>query len=168
MDMTTTLQKHATDTALFLIRTVLAAVFVFHGSQKLFGWFGGYGIAATAGFMETIGIPFPTLSALLAGVTEFGGGIILLAGTGTRIAVIPMAFTMLVAIATVHRGGFNAQSGGMEYPLTLGVVLVALALIGPGHLTVGGLFTGLRNPDIVSPAKKGRPTVEGGAGVVAQ
>src|SRR5436190_19159986 len=128
MNMTTTLQKRANDTALFLIRTVLAAVFIFHGGQKLFGWFGGYGIAATAGFMETIGIPFPTLSALLAGVTEFGGGIILLAGTGTRIAAIPMAFTMLVAIATVHPGGLHAQSRGMEYPLALAGVLGALAL----------------------------------------
>ena len=92
--MRTTIQRRATDTALFLIRMVLAAVFIFHGSQKLFGWFGGYGIAGTAGFMETIGIPFPTLSALLAGVTEFAGGIILLLGTGTRIAAIPMAFTI--------------------------------------------------------------------------
>ena len=146
--------------------TVLAAVFVFHGSQKLFGWFGGYGIEGTAGFMQTIGIPFPTLSALLAGVTEFAGGIVLLLGTGTRIAAIPMAFTMLVAIATVHRGGFNAQSGGMEYPLTLGVVLLALALMGPGHFTVAGLFTGVRNRAAVSRANG--VIVEKTAGVVAQ
>jgi putative oxidoreductase len=67
--MSTTTQKRATDTGLFLIRTVLAAVFVFHGSQKLFGWFGGYGIEGTAGWMETVGIPFPTVSALMAGIT---------------------------------------------------------------------------------------------------
>ena len=166
--MRTTTQKRATDTALFMIRTVLAAVFVFHGSQELFGWFGGYGIEGTAGFMQTIGIPFPTLSALLAGATEFVGGIILLVGTGTRIAAIPMAFTMLVAIATVHRGGFSAQSGGMEYPLTLGVVLVALALTGPGHFTAAGLFTGLHNRAAVSRAKRAQLTVENEAGVVAQ
>jgi putative oxidoreductase len=165
--MSTTTQKHATDTALFLIRTVLAAVFLFHGSQKLFGWFGGYGIAGTAGFMETIGIPFPTLSALLAGVTEFVGGVVLLVGTGTRIAAIPMAFTMLVAIATVHRGGFSAQSGGMEYPLTLGVVLFALVLLGPGRFTVSRLFTGLPYRVIGSRAPAARAIVQSEAAAVA-
>ena len=128
------------DTGLLLIRAVLAAVFVYHGSQKLFGWFGGYGIAGTAGWMASVGIPFPTLSTVLAASAEFFGGIILLLGTGTRLAAIPMAFTMLVAILTAHRTGFNAATGGMEYALTLGVVLVGLALIGPGRLTVGRLF----------------------------
>jgi putative oxidoreductase len=166
--MRTSLQKRATDTALLLIRTVLAAVFMFHGSQKLFGWFGGYGIAGTAGFMESIGIPFPTFSTILAGVTELGGGIVLLLGTGTRIAAIPMAFTMLVAIATVHRSGFNAQSGGMEYPLTLGVVLVALALMGPGHFTANRLFNGLWRRAVVSSDKRVQRIEGNEAGVAAQ
>ncbi|MFA9479742.1 DoxX family protein [Phycisphaerales bacterium AB-hyl4] len=134
------LQNRLNDIALLLIRGVLAVVFVFHGSQKLFGWFGGGGLSGTAGFMESIGIPLPMLSTLLAGSAEFFGGIVLLLGVGTRIAAVPMAFTMLVAIVTVHNSAFNAAAGGMEYALTLGVVLVALALTGPGRLTVAKLI----------------------------
>jgi putative oxidoreductase len=128
------------DIGLLLIRTVLAAVFIYHGGQKLFGLFGGYGIQGTAGWMASVGIPFPVVSTVLAGATEFFGGLVLLLGTGTRLAAIPMAFNMLVAIVTVHHGAFDARAGGMEFPLTLGVVLVALALIGPGRLTVGRLI----------------------------
>ena len=127
-----------------MLRAVLAAVFIYHGGQKLFGIFGGYGIAGTAGWMASVGIPFPTVSTVLAGGTEFFGGLVLLLGTGARIAAIPMAFTMLVAILTAHRGAFDARAGGMEYPLTLGVVLVALALVGPGRLTVGKLVTAIK------------------------
>ena len=68
-----------------------------HGSQKLFAWFGGHGLNATAGFMEQLGMPLPTTSAVLAGGAEFFGGIALLLGVGVRIASIPMTFTMLVA-----------------------------------------------------------------------
>jgi putative oxidoreductase len=131
------------DTGLFLIRAILAVVFIYHGSQMLFGWFGGYGIEGTANWMASIGIPFPTLSALMAGSTEFFGGIVLLLGTGTRLAALPMAFNMLVASATAH-SGFNAQTGGMEYPLTLGVILLALVLLGPGRFTVSKLIARAR------------------------
>jgi putative oxidoreductase len=141
---TRTTHNRSADIGLFLIRAVLAAVFIYHGGQKLFGLFGGYGIEGTAGWMASIGIPFPTLSTVLAGGTEFFGGIVLLLGTGTRLAAVPMAFNMLVAIATVHRSGFDARSGGMEFPLTLAVLLAALALIGPGRLTVGNLVAGSR------------------------
>jgi putative oxidoreductase len=146
-------QKGMTDTGLFLIRAILAVVFIYHGSQKLFGWFGGYGIEGTAGWMASVGIAFPTLSAILAGATEFVGGIALLVGTGTRLAAIPMAFTMLVAVATTHRG-FNAQTGGMEYPLTLCVILLALVLLGPGSFTVGNLAAkAKRKRDALKPAE---------------
>src|SRR3712207_3030635 len=87
----------AADIGLLLIRAVLATVFIYHGGQKHFGLFGGYGIEGTAGWMASIGIPFPTLATVLSGATEFFGGIVLLLGTGTRLAAIPMAFNMLVA-----------------------------------------------------------------------
>lgn len=134
------LQNRLNDVALLLIRSVLAVVFIFHGSQKLFGWFGGPGLSGTAGFMESLGIPLPMLSATLAGSAEFFGGIALLLGVGARLAAVPMAFTMLVAIVTVHRSAFATAAGGMEFPLTLGVVLVALALTGPGRLTIARLI----------------------------
>jgi putative oxidoreductase len=144
--------KRMADTGLFLIRAILAVVFIYHGSQKLFGWFGGYGIEGTAGWMASVGIPFPTFSTLMAGATEFVGGIVLLVGTGTRLAAIPMAFTMLVAAAT--QSGFNVLTGGMEYPLTLGVILLALALLGPGSFTVSNLAVKAKgNRDALKPAE---------------
>src|SRR5688572_23284053 len=86
-------QNRLADNGLLLIRAVLAMVFIYHGGQKLFGWFGGYGIVGTAGWMASVGIPFPMLSTVLAASVEFFGGIILLLGTGARLAAIPMAFT---------------------------------------------------------------------------
>ena len=126
----------ASDTGLLLIRAMVGIVFAYHGSQKLFGLFGGGGIAGTAGFFESIGIPLPAVSAVLAGGTEFFGGLALLAGIGSRLAALPLVFTMLVASFTVHGGSFGAQSGGMEYPLTLAVVTAGLALLGPGRFRV--------------------------------
>ena len=124
-----------TNIALLALRTILATVFIFHGSQKLFGWFGGYGLTATGQYMESIGIPFGTASAFMAGSTEFFGGILLLAGVLVRYVSVPMVFTMLVASFVGHTG-FNAQTGGMEYALTLAVVLFSLGLLGAGDWTL--------------------------------
>lgn len=131
------------DLGLFLIRAILGVVFVFHGGQKLFGLFGGYGLEATAGWMESIGIPFPMLSATLAGATEFFGGLLLISGFATRLVAVPLTFTMLVAAFT--HTGFSAQSGGMEYPLTLALVAAGLALTGAGRLGVSLPFARLEN-----------------------
>lgn len=130
----------STNIALLGLRTILATVFIYHGSQKLFGWFGGYGLTATGQYMESIGIPFGTLSAFLAGSTEFFGGILLLAGVLVPLVSIPMVVTMLVASFVAHGGGFNAQTGGMEYPLTLAVNLAALGLLGAGDWTLERFF----------------------------
>ncbi len=126
----------ARDVALLALRAVLAAVFVFHGGQKLFGWFGGYGLEGTAGWMGGLGIPFPTLSAALAGGTELFGGLALAAGVFARLVALPMIFTMIVAMATAH-SGFDAAGGGIEYPLTLAIALASIAIQGPGRLTLG-------------------------------
>lgn len=133
-----------TNIALLALRIMMGAVFVFHGSQKLFGWFGGYGLAATGQYMESIGIPFGTLNAFLAGSTELIGGLLLLAGVLVRYASVPMVFTMLVASFVAH-SGFNAQTGGMEYSLTLAVVLAALGLLGPGDWTISKLASTTTN-----------------------
>ena len=125
-----------TDVGLFLIRAMLATVFMFHGSQKLFGWFGGYGFEATVKAFGGMGMPYPAISVGLAGSAEFFGGLCLLLGLCPRLAAIPMAFTMGVAVATVHlHNGFSGQ-GGMEFPLTLGVVLLALVFTGGGRIAV--------------------------------
>ncbi|MEO0649780.1 MAG: DoxX family protein [Planctomycetota bacterium] len=123
------------DLALLALRLMLGWTFFFHGSQKLFGLFGGYGIEGTAGWMESIGIPFPTVSVVLAGSTELLGGLALATGLGQRLIAAPLAFTMLVAAFTAH-SGFDATQGGMEYPLTMAVVVAALGLLGPGRLAL--------------------------------
>jgi putative oxidoreductase len=88
-------------------------------------------------------ISYPQVSAYLSGGTEFFGGIILIVGCGTRLAAIPMAFNMAIAILTVHlHNGFSLMKNGMEYPLTLGVVLLALVFTGPGRFKLCGLFPG--------------------------
>jgi len=128
----------ARDLALLALRAGLAAVFVFHGSQKLFGWFGGYGLEGTAGWMDGLGIPFPMLSAALAGGTEFFGGLALAAGIFARLVALPLIFTMIVAMATAH-SGFDASAGGIEYPLTLAIALASIAIQGPGKLGLSHL-----------------------------
>ena len=126
----------AHDAGLLLVRVGLAGPMVYHGSQKLFGWFGGYGIEGTAGWMASQGIPFPVLSTTLAGGAEFFGGLALLLGVLARPAAAALAFTMLVAAWTLRAGGYNAVSGGLEYPLTLALVFAGVAFTGAGRWTL--------------------------------
>lgn len=141
-----TLSKLPTeDLGRLLIRALTGIVFVFHGSQKLFGLFGGYGLDATAAWMGSIGIPLPTLSALGAGTTELLGGLALLTGVATRLLSIPLTITMLVAATTAHTG-FDASQGGMEYPLTLAFVVAGLGLLGPGRFTLARLLSSSQSP----------------------
>lgn len=136
------LQRSAspTDIGLFVIRLMLAVVFLYHGSQKLFGAFGGPGIDGFAGYLGSMSVPMPKVSAIMAACTEFLGGVVLLVGTGTRIAALPMIITMLTAFFTAHKGAFDVQKGGGEYPLTLAAVILGLALAGPGRLSIGSLL----------------------------
>ena len=107
-----------------------------HGAQKLFGWFGGYGLQGTGQFFaETLGLKPGVLMAALAGGTEFLGGLLLIAGLLTRIAGLSLAGTMAVAILTAHSGAFFAPEG-MEYPLTLLLASLTLAIGGGGALSV--------------------------------
>ena len=129
---------HQPALGLFLIRAMLAAVFLLHGSQKLFGAFGGYGLDGTAQWMGSIGIPLPWLSALLASLSETLGGLALLTGFAFRPVLVPLTFTMLVAAFVGHAGkGFSAQAGGMEYPLTLAIMVLGLVFTGPGKFSLG-------------------------------
>ena len=126
-----------TDAGLFLIRVMLAVVFVFHGSQKLFGLFDGPGFEGFANFLASQDVPLPKISAALAAGSEFFGGLALLANFKLRLVALPMAFTMFVAAFMVSGKGFDNDRDGMEYPLTLAVILVALALVGGGSIGVG-------------------------------
>lgn len=115
-----------------LLRVMVGIVFLMHGGQKLFV----FGINGTAGFFAQAGFPMPMVSAVLASLTEFLGGAALIAGLFTRLAAIPLAFTMLVAVLGVHlRNGFFLPTG-FEYALAMLVAVIALALTGPGALAV--------------------------------
>lgn len=116
------------DLGLALLRVIVGLVFLAHGYQKLFVW----GIGGVTGAFTQMGIPAPHLSAYLATFAELFGGIALLLGLFTRLAAIPVAFTMLVAILQVHlQGGFYAPKG-LEYPLTLLAANIALVIAGGG------------------------------------
>jgi putative oxidoreductase len=128
------------DAGLLLLRAISGCVFLFHGSQKLFGAFGGHGLEGFAAMLEGLQIPAPLFAAYLSACTEFFGGLALLLGVGVRIAALPLVINMLVASFTVHGGKFDATKGGMEYPLTLAFVVAALALTGPGSFSVAALF----------------------------
>ena len=126
------------DFGLLLIRLILGAVLMFHGSQKLFGWFDGKGMEDFAAGLEKMEMPMPVAGAYAAALAEFAGGALLLIGLLTRLAAIPVTITMLVAAIKVHGHAFSAQHGGMEYPLTLGVVAAALMFTGAGQFSVDG------------------------------
>ncbi len=129
--------RPSTDLGLLLVRLALAAVFLFHGSQKLFGAFAGYGLAGTAQWLDSIGIPLPMLSATMAASTEFVGGIALLTGVALRWLMLPLFFTMVIAAFVGHAGkGYDVTQGGMEYPFTLMVVTAGLFCSGPGRYAI--------------------------------
>lgn len=119
------------------LRLVAGAIFIGHGAQKLFGWFGGGGLEGTGQWMGSIGLEPGYLMALLAGGAEFFGGILLVLGLLTRPAALACAFTMVVAIVVVHLdNGFFMKNGGYEFGLALLAMSVALVLRGAGSLSV--------------------------------
>jgi putative oxidoreductase len=122
---------------LLLIRLVFGLSLAAHGSQKLFGWFGGGGPHTTAGFFEKLDFRQPLAMAVLAGLAEFGGGLLLAAGLLTPLAACLMAAVMLNAIATVHwPKGFWVTGGGYEYNLAILTAAVAVAATGPGRFSL--------------------------------
>jgi len=119
------------------VRVAVGATFAAHGAQKLFGWFGGYGLEATAGWMSSIGLEPSLLLAVLAGSAEFFGGLLLIIGLLVRPAALTLAFTMVVAIATVHlQNGLFMSNNGYEYALTLLVVSIGFMIRGAGSVSV--------------------------------
>ncbi|HET9871428.1 MAG TPA: DoxX family protein [Propionibacteriaceae bacterium] len=124
------------DLGLLLVRAGLGATLAAHGSQKLFGWFGGHGLSGTSGGMEAMGFAPPKLSAVMAGLGEAGGGVLLALGLATPVAGAAAASTMLAAAAVHKPAGFFATEGGFEYTAVLGLTGAALAIGGPGHYSL--------------------------------
>src|SRR5438445_4942766 len=122
------------DWGLVPLRLVVGLVFVVHGAQKLFV----FGLGGAAGFMATVGIPLPSVAAVVVTAVEILGGLALVLGLGTRVAAALLAFEMLVAILTVRlKMGFV---GGYEFELTLFAASLSLALLAAGPLTVKKVF----------------------------
>jgi putative oxidoreductase len=123
--------------AALILRVPIGLILAAHGAQKLFGWFGGNGLAGTAQWLSSMGMEPGLLMAILAGGAEFFGGLALVLGLLTRPAALVAAFTMLVAIFSVHiSNGLFAADGGYEYALVLMVALLALAVQGGGSLSM--------------------------------
>jgi len=121
------------DEGLLLIRLVVGFIMMGHGAQKLFGWFGGYGLKGTGGWLDSIGLKPGVTMALLAGLGELAGGALFAAGVLTGIGAALIALTMLVAIVKVHgQNGLWVTQNGYEYNLVLIAAAVGVALSGPG------------------------------------
>ena len=119
------------------LRIPIGIVFMAHGAQKLFGWFGGYGLEGTGQWMASIGLGPGMLMAFLAGSGEFFGGLAILLGILTRPAAAVLSITMLVAIFTVHfEHGLFMSNGGYEFALALLAASVSLMMSGAGKLSI--------------------------------
>ena len=125
------------DIALLVMRIVLGMVFIFHGGQKLFGWFGGQGTAGLAGMLSQQGVAYAGLLSRVAALSEFGGGVLILVGLFTPLAAALIISTMLVAIVAIHfKNGFSNMEQGYEYNLSLIGLALPLLLVGPGAISV--------------------------------
>jgi len=124
-----------------VLRVPMGLVLTAHGAQKLFGWFGGYGLEGTGQWMASVGFEPGLLMAALAGGAEFFAGLALMLGLLTRPAAALAAFTMAIAM-TVHLGnGLFLASNGYEFALTLLAGTTALALLGGGRFALDQLIT---------------------------
>ena len=124
------------------LRVPVGIILSAHGAQKLFGWFGGYGLEGTGQWMVSIGLGPGFLMALLAGSAEFFGGLALILGLLTRPAALVSAITMLVALLVVHAGnGFFMTGNGIEFALALLAATVSLTLSGAGSYSIDELLS---------------------------
>jgi putative oxidoreductase len=122
--------------AMVPLRIALGIIFIGHGGQKLFGWWGGHGLAGTAAFFAAkFGLTPGWLWATLAGGGEFVGGLLLALGLFTRLGAFCICMVMLVAIFRVHLGSFFMPAG-VEYPLSLLAAAVALLIAGGGKFSL--------------------------------
>ncbi|MFB7584008.1 DoxX family protein [Streptomyces hydrogenans] len=124
------------DLGLLVLRVGTGAVLAAHGTQKLFGWFGGGGIEGTAGAMSAMGFHPPRESAIAAGLGEAGGGVLLALGLATPAAGAAAAGAMAGAVSVHAPAGFFAQAGGYEYPAFLGFTAAAIGITGAGRYSL--------------------------------
>jgi putative oxidoreductase len=127
------------DTGLLILRVVLGLLLIGHGSQKLFGAFGGHGLDGTGGFFHSIGFRPGRPMAMVAGLSEAGAGLLLAVGLLTPLAAAGIVGTLFVAGSVHAKAGLWGQNGGFELPLVYSVAAVALAFTGPGRYSLDNL-----------------------------
>lgn len=139
----------ARDAGLLLARLTVGGLFIFHGSAKFLG-----GIDGFAGYLASLGVPLPTLNAYLAAGTEVFAGLAVTLGVLTRLASVPLVFTMAVAFFVAKGAALSPNGGGGEYALALGLTAAALILTGPGRFTA----TALLRRGSITPASVRQPS----------
>ena len=126
------------DLALFILRIAFGVCFVVHGLGKL-GLVGPGNMEGFTGWLKSLGFPLPALQARVAMLTELVGGALLVLGLGTRVAAFFILGAMLVAAFSGHKGGgylITNNPPGNEYALNLGILMLVLILLGPGHYSL--------------------------------
>jgi putative oxidoreductase len=124
-----------------LLRVVAGLTLAAHGSQKLFGSFGGSGTAGTRNFFAGLGFRTPLAMAFIAGISELGGGLLFAFGLVTPFAALALTLVMLNAIGTVHwKKGFFNSAGGYEYNVLIIATAVAVTAAGPGRFSLDHAF----------------------------
>jgi putative oxidoreductase len=122
---------------LLVLRLVLGGLFIGHGTQKLFGWFGGGGPDGTGRFLGSLGYRPGRSAAMLAGLTETAGGSLLAFGMITSLGSAMVIGMMVSAIVSVHlKNGVWNTNGGLEFPLVNAAAAAMLALSGPGRFSL--------------------------------
>lgn len=120
-----------------VVRVLVGIIFIAHGSQKLFGAFGGYGLEGTGQYMASLGLTPGYLMALLSGSAEFFGGLGLVVGLLARPAAVVLAATLVVAIFSVHiSNGLFMANNGYEFALALLGGVIAVLIEGAGRLSI--------------------------------
>ena len=128
------------------LRIPAGIIFAAHGGQKLFGWFGGYGLGGTAQWLDSIGLGPGMLMALLLACAEFFGGLALVVGLLVRPAAAVLAFAMAVAIFAVHASkGLFVANNGYEFALALLAIAAALVFMGGGRASIDGALVPQRS-----------------------
>jgi putative oxidoreductase len=134
------------DVGLLALRVTVGGLMAGHGAQKLFGAFGGHGLEGTGQFMESLGLEPAKKWAALAGLAEFGGGVLTMLGLFHPLGPIGVASAMAMATGTAHAGKpIWGTEGGAELPVTNIAAASALALAGPGRLSLDRAL-GIRMP----------------------
>ncbi len=126
---------------LLVARLVLGLLMVGHGTQKLFGWFGGYGLTGTAGFLESLGFRPGRAFAVAASLTEITGGLLLAFGFLGPVGPALMISVMIVAAISAHwKNGLFATANGIELPLLYAAGALTIALTGPGRFSLDAVL----------------------------